>query len=210
MSGRGRFITLEGGEGAGKSTLARSLAAALRDRGMTVVLTREPGGTPLAEQLREVLLAQTGEAVDPRAELLLMFAARALHLTGLIRPALARGDWVLCDRFTDASYAYQGGGRGVPSALIDTLAESVHGDLWPDATLLLDLPVASGLARAGARGGGDRFETERVEFFERVRASYLARARAMPQRFRVIDAAQEPVQLLAQAVAALRPWLPPA
>jgi dTMP kinase len=207
MSGRGRFITLEGGEGAGKSTLARALAAALRERGMPVVLTREPGGTPLAERVREVLLARTDEAVDPRAELLLMFAARALHLAGLIRPALARGDWVLCDRFTDASYAYQGGGRGVPVALIDTLAESIHGDLWPDATLLLDLPVATGLVRASARSGADRFETERADFFERVRASYLARARAAPGRMRIINAAAAPDQVLAQALASLEPWI---
>jgi dTMP kinase len=205
---RGRFITLEGGEGAGKSTLAKALAEALRQRGLRVMLTREPGGTPLAERVREVLLARTDEAVDPRAELLLMFAARALHVEGLIRPALARGDWLLCDRFSDASYAYQGGGRGVPSALIDTLASSVHGDLWPDATLLLDLPVADGMRRAAARSGADRFEAERVDFFERVRATYLQRAAAEPRRIHRLDASAAPEQVLRQSLAVLEPWLP--
>jgi len=205
MSARGRFITLEGGEGAGKSTLARALAEALRARGLEVILTREPGGTPLAERVRDVLLARTAERVDPKAELLLMFAARALHLDGLIRPALARGAWVISDRFTDASYAYQGGGRGVPAALIDELARQIHGDLWPDATLLLDLPVALGLARAAARSGADRFESERADFFERVRAAYLARARGEPARIRVLDATATPEQVLVQALQALAP-----
>jgi len=178
---RARFITLEGGEGAGKSTLARALHARLIEQGHEVVLTREPGGTPVAEAVRELLLRRGTEQVGAVTETLLMFAARALHLDNLVRPALAQGKWVLCDRFTDATYAYQGAGRGVSGALIDQLAEAVHADLWPTRTLLLDLPVAVGLARAARRAvAADRFEGERVEFFERVRQSYLARAAAYP------------------------------
>jgi dTMP kinase len=203
MSTRGRFITLEGGEGAGKSTLAPALAAALRERGLRVTLTREPGGTPAAERVRALLLAADTGALDPTAELLLMFAARALHLRDLVRPALERGEWILCDRFTDASYAYQGGGRGVPTTFIDQLVQQVHGDLSPDLTLLLDLPVSAGMARAQVRGVADRFETERTEFFERVRSCYLGRARAEPWRFRVLDASAAPGAVLQQALTAL-------
>lgn len=188
---RGRFITFEGGEGVGKSTQIVRLADWLRSRGREVVLTREPGGTPRAEALRRLLLERGEEPMPGSCELLLMFAARATHLENLVRPALARGAWVLCDRFTDASYAYQGGGRGLPEQRIDALEDLVHGGFEPDLTVLLDAPVETGLARAHLRNGGDgpdRFETERQEFFERVRASYLARARRFPARVRVVDA----------------------
>src|SRR6185437_1594385 len=152
------FISLEGIEGSGKSTLARSLTSLLQQHGLSVVATREPGGTPLAEQLRATLLARGGEAIDPIAETLLMFAARSVHLANLIRPALRSGHWVLCDRFTDATRAYQGAGRGVDRALIEQLASSVHADLWPRRTLLLDVPAELGCARAKSRGGAaDRF-----------------------------------------------------
>jgi dTMP kinase len=187
---RGRFLTLEGIEGAGKSTVAEMTRAWLARAGHAVCLTREPGGTPLAERLRQMVLERGQESVSPLTETLVMFAARAQHLAGLIRPALGRGEWVVCDRFTDATRAYQGNGRGVDRALIETLAQAVHGDLVPDCTLLLDLPVEQGLARARARSGhaSDRFEAETLAFFERVRAGYLALARAEPHRFRVIDA----------------------
>ncbi len=164
----GRFITLEGIEGAGKSTVARTIFEWLQARGIAAVLTREPGGTPLAERVRELVLKPDGEAIPPTAEMLLMFAARSLHVANLIRPALARGDWVVCDRFTDATRAYQGGGRGADPANIESLARLVHPDLTPDLTLLLDLPVTVGLARARSRAGlTDRFEQERGPFFER-------------------------------------------
>jgi dTMP kinase len=188
---RGRFITLEGIEGAGKSTVAQLVSEWLTSRGVTARVTREPGGTPLAERVRKIVLDRGDEAVSPRAETLLMFAARSIHVENLIRPALARGEWVLCDRFTDASRAYQGYGRGMDLAWIEQLATAVHGDLQPDCTLLLDLPVEVGLTRARSRSGvaADRFEAETVEFFERVRQGYLQIARAEPNRVRVIDAA---------------------
>jgi dTMP kinase len=188
---RGRFITFEGGEGAGKSTQLARAAGWLGERGVEVVVTREPGGTPRAERLRGILLERSAEPMPGSCELLLMFAARASHLENLVRPAVRRGAWVLCDRFTDATYAYQGGGRGVPTAQIDALVGIVHPDLEPDLTLLLDLPVEVGLARARQRngaGGPDRFETEQRGFFERVRATYLERAARESRRFRVIDA----------------------
>ena len=185
----GRFITLEGGEGVGKSTNMAFVAGLLRDAGIELQLTREPGGTPLGERVREVIVAPSGEAISPMAELLLIFAARALHVDGLIRPSLAAGKWVLCDRFTDASYAYQGAGRGLGDEPVRWLEAKVQGELRPDLTLLLDADPAIGMARAGARGAADRFEQERLEFFRRVRAGYLARAAAEPARFRVIDAA---------------------
>src|SRR5437016_2708440 len=169
------------------------MSAWLGRHGITVRLTHEPGGTPLAERVRQIVLERGAEPVSPLAETLLMFAARALHVQNVIRPALARGEWVVCDRFTDATRAYQGGGRGVDAGLIDALARSVHGGLEPDCTLLLDLPVEAGLARArarrGAPGAPDRFEAESVAFFERVRAAYRALAAREPQRIRVIDAA---------------------
>jgi len=187
----GRFITFEGGEGVGKSTQIQRIGAWLQARGLDVVTTREPGGTARAERLREILLERGEEPMPSSCELLLMFAARATHLANRIEPAVARGAWVLCDRFTDATYAYQGGGRGVPERDIDALVAIVHPQRQPDLTVLLDAPVDIGMARAGRRngsGGPDRFETERREFFERVRAGYLARAARYPQRFRVIDA----------------------
>ncbi|HKS14198.1 MAG TPA: dTMP kinase [Pseudomonas sp.] len=186
----GLFITLEGPEGAGKSTNRDYLAARLREQGLDVVLTREPGGTPLAERIRELLLAPSDEQMHADTELLLMFAARAQHLAAVIRPALARGAVVLCDRFTDATYAYQGGGRGLPVERIATLETFVQGDLRPDLTLVFDLPVEVGLARAAARGRLDRFEQEGVGFFEAVRQAYLQRAGLDPRRYRLLDAAQ--------------------
>jgi len=188
---RGRFITLEGIEGAGKSTVAQLVRDWLASRGIPARVTREPGGTPLAERVREIVLNRGDETIAPQAETLLMFAARGIHVENLIRPALARGEWVLCDRFTDASRAYQGYGRGMDLEWIEQLANAVHGDLQPDCTLLLDLPVELGLTRARERSGvaADRFEAEAAEFFERVRQGYLQIARAQPKRVRVIDAA---------------------
>jgi dTMP kinase len=187
----GKFITLEGIEGAGKSTVAKLVGAWLTRQGIAARLTREPGGTPLAERVRQVVLERGGEAVSPVTETLLMFAARAQHVQSVIAPALARGEWVVCDRFTDATRAYQGSGRGVDMGLIDTLARAVHPKLVPDCTLLLDLSAPAGLARARGRPGAsvDRFEAEAVGFFAKVRAGYLTLARAEPQRFRIIDAA---------------------
>src|SRR5579863_9726359 len=185
---RGRFITLEGIEGVGKSTHMQFACARLRDHGLTVLETREPGGTPGADEIRAVLLRLRDESFDPMAELLLMFAARALHVENVIRPALAAGTWVVCDRFTDASYAYQGGGRGIPAARIAALERMVLKGLKPDLTLLLDVKVAVGMARARQRGGLDRFEREQDEFFERVRRTYLASARKEPRRIKVVDA----------------------
>jgi dTMP kinase len=199
---RGRFITLEGIEGAGKSTVAQLIGAWLARRGVAARLTREPGGTPLAERVRQIVLAHGDEPLSPVTETLLMFAARALHVQGVISPALARGEWVVCDRFTDATRAYQGSGRNVDAALIETLAQAVHPQLVPDCTLLLDLPVATGLARARGRSGSgaDRFEAETLDFFERVRNGYLALAHSEPRRFRIIDAAQ-PLETIERTVA---------
>lgn len=221
MSARGIFITLEGIEGSGKSTLTAGLAMALRSRGLRLVTTREPGGTPLAERLREVVLQRGDEQLSPQAETLLMFAARAVHLDNLVRPALARGEWVLCDRYTDATRAYQGGGRGVSREFIESLSREVLGGLTPDLTLLLDLPVETGLQRAHARRKGqgqgqgkggedapDRFESETVAFFERVRARYLDIAASEPDRVHVLDATLKPLPLLESALDALRARLP--
>jgi dTMP kinase len=192
MNARARFLTIEGIEGVGKTTQVSRLSAALASRGVAHVVTREPGGTPLAEKIREVVLTQArDEALPPTAELLLMFAARAVHLANYIEPNLHAGRWVICDRFTDATFAYQGGGRGVDSQHIGVLEALVQGSRRPDLTLLLDAPVELGLARAQARNAGaapDRFESERVDFFQRVRAAYLARAAAEPRRIAVIDA----------------------
>jgi dTMP kinase len=211
MSAAGRFITLEGIEGAGKSTLARALAASLLERGLKVQLTREPGGTPLAERLRALVLERGAERISAEAETLLMFAARAIHLENLIRPALSSGAWVICDRFTDATRAYQGAGRGVDAKLIERLAEAVHGNLWPHRTLLLDLPVETGLGRARRRAGhGDRFEDEDRSFFERVRARYLDLAAGEPGRMRVVDAASAPQSVATRALEAIADLLPPA
>lgn len=184
----GRFITLEGIEGVGKSTNLRFVADLLQDRGHEVKVTREPGGTPLAERVRDILLDHADEPVPPLAELLLMFAGRAIHLENQIRPALEQGCWVVCDRFTDATYAYQGGGRGQSAERIGELERWVQREFRPDLTLLLDADPAVGLGRVGRRGESDRFEIERRDFFSRVRETYLARARAEPSRMRVIDA----------------------
>lgn len=198
MNPRGQFITVEGGEGAGKSTSLEFMEDALRRAGCKPVVTREPGGTELGERIREILLHARELHIVPDSELLLMFAARAQHLHTVIEPALAAGRIVLCDRFTDASYAYQGGGRGIPEARIAQLEQWVQGPRRPDLTLLFDLPVEQGLRRAGGRGAPDRFECETRDFFERVRQSYLAIARREPQRVRVIDAAGTVDQVQAQ------------
>ena len=205
---RGSFLTIEGGEGAGKSTMMDRVAAWLESRGRQVVRTREPGGTELAEKVRQILLDKTNTGLSDQAELLLVFASRAQHLTELIRPALARGDTVLCDRFTDATWAYQGGGRGVPAEDIAVLERLVHGDLQPDLTLLLDLPVEQGLQRASRRSESDRFEEGSLGFFERVREAYLRRAAAAPQRFVVIDASGGVEQVWERVEAALRQRMP--
>lgn len=197
---RGLFITLEGIEGVGKSTQVETVRGTLAAAGRAVRTTREPGGTPLAESIRELVLAPRTEPVPGAAELLLMFAARAVHVDNLIRPALAAGECVVCDRFTDATHAYQGGGRGVPVAEIALLESLTHGDLQPDLTLLLDAPPELALARARKRGPADRFEGEALAFFQRVRGAYLARAAAAPQRFAVIDATQ-PLLAVSAAVA---------
>jgi dTMP kinase len=189
---RGRFITFEGGEGVGKSTQITALQEALRARRRDVLVTREPGGTPRAERVRELLLETSAEPMPPHCELLLVFAARAAHLENVIRPALERGTWVVCDRFTDATYAYQGGGRGMRREDIAALEQLVQRDLRPDLTILLDAPVEVATQRATSRnaanGTVDRFEREQREFFERVRATYLERARHEPGRFAIIDA----------------------
>jgi dTMP kinase len=185
---RGRFITMEGVDGAGKSTQHRWLVAYLIAQGRDVVATREPGGTPLGESLRSLLLA---ESMHLETEALLMFAARREHVAKVIEPALARGAWVVCDRFTDASIAYQGGGRGLSAEKLQTLAQWTLGDLRPDLTLLFDAPLAVTMARLRAgTANPDRFEQEQGDFFERVRAAYLEIARSEPQRVRVIDACQ--------------------
>lgn len=202
----GLFITLEGPEGAGKSTNREYLAECLRAEGIEVLLTREPGGTPLAERIREVLLTPGDEVMNADTELLLVFAARAQHLAEVIRPALARGVVVLCDRFTDSTYAYQGGGRGLSLERIATLETFVQGGLRPDLTLVFDLPVEVGLARASARGRLDRFELEGRVFFDAVRSAYLKRAEADPKRYRLIDAAQ-PLAQVQQSLDALLPQL---
>jgi dTMP kinase len=183
------FITLEGSEGAGKSTALEFLSQSLGAKGLSIVTTREPGGTEVGEQIRHVLLHGRDQSMSHDTELLLMFAARAEHLDKVIRPALARGAWVLCDRFTDATYAYQGGGRGISDDRIALLETWVQGTLRPNVTLLFDIPVDRGLQRAGTRSAPDRFEREQRDFFERVRARYLLRAAREPNRVRVIDAA---------------------
>ena len=200
----GRFITFEGGEGVGKSTQIARTAQWVRSRGVEVIVTREPGGTPRAEVLRKVLLERDAESMPQSCELLLMFAARATHLVNLIEPALDRGTWVLCDRFTDATFAYQGGGRGLADRDIEALVRIVHPTRQPDLTLLLDAPAVIGMARARARNaahGPDRFETERTEFFDRVRQRYLERAQREPARIKVIDA-QASLDIVQSAITA--------
>jgi dTMP kinase len=189
----GRFVTFEGIEGVGKTTQVARLSSALALRGVAHVVTREPGGTPLAESIRQVVLTAREETLPPTAELLLMFAARAVHLANHIEPSLQAGRWVICDRFTDATYAYQGGGRQLSAEPICELENMVQGARRPDLTILLDAPVEAALARAAARNAGaaaDRFERERSEFFERVREVYLTRAAAEPSRIALVDATQ--------------------
>lgn len=190
MNAPGRFITLEGGEGAGKSSSLEFVAGLLRQSGLQAEVTREPGGTLLAEAIRALLVQPSQEPMPPMTELLLMFAARADHLERRIRPALDAGRWVVCDRFTDASYAYQGAGRRLGSEAVATLEALVQGELRPDLTLLFDVEPEVGLRRAGTRGRPDRFEGERLDFFRRVRDGYLERARAEPDRIRVVDTAR--------------------
>jgi dTMP kinase len=200
---RGKFISLEGGEGAGKSTLLAGLREYVEHRGISLVQTREPGGTSLGEAVRNIVLDPARHDLAAETELLLMFASRAQLVREVIEPALNAGQWVLCDRFADASYAYQGGGRGQPVERIAELERWACAGVKPDLTLLLDLPVATGRARAAGRGDADRIEIEADTFFERVRASYRERAAAEPERFRVIDASQSPVAVLQQAMLAL-------
>jgi dTMP kinase len=188
MSSRGLFISVEGGEGVGKSTNMVYIEDYLRRHGVDLLVTREPGGTRMGEDIRQLLLQVRDEQLSPMTELLLIFAARAQHIGERIEPALAAGKWVLCDRFTDATYAYQSGGRGVDSDTVRRLEELVQGTLRPDCTLLLDAPVSIGMARARGRGELDRFEQEAVDFFERVRATYLQLAQDSSGRYRVIDA----------------------
>jgi dTMP kinase len=191
---RGKFITVEGGEGVGKSTQIAAIRDAVERAGLQAVVTREPGGTPRAETIRELLLQTSAESMPQACELLLMFAARSTHIANVIDPALARGAWVICDRFTDATYAYQGGGRGVPMQTIATLEHLVQQGLKPDLTVLLDAPVELALNRARSRNGTagpDRFEREQVEFFDRVRRGYAALAAENPERIRVIDSAAD-------------------
>lgn len=190
MSKKNYFITLEGVEGAGKSTALKYLHNELAKREVPVLVSREPGGTPIAEAIRAVLLGNHPETMSHDTELLLMFASRAQHLANAIKPALAAGQWVLCDRFTDASYAYQGGGRGISAPRIEILEQWVQQGLQPDITILLDLPVETGMRRIKRRGQLDRIEVEQQAFFRRIRESYLARAKQFPDRFRVIDASQ--------------------
>lgn len=212
MSHPARFITFEGIEGVGKSTQVAALAAALSARGIAHLLTREPGGTPLAEKIRALLLEAGPEVLPAAAELLLMFSGRAVHLANRIEPALRDGRWVLCDRFTDATYAYQGAGRGVGDAVIAMLENFVQGERRPDLTFVLDLPVPKALERAHLRNPGakpDRFETERAEFFERVRKAYLARAATNTARCVVINADQPAAEVARAVLGAieLKQWI---
>jgi dTMP kinase len=197
---RGRFITLEGGEGAGKTTAMQTIGDWLAARGREAIRTREPGGTPAAERIREILLDPGGGSLTPMSELLLMFAARQENLAGVIRPALAAGVDVVCDRFTDASRAYQGAGRQLGEAAVETLADLIHPDLQPDLTLLLDVPVSVGMERIRGRDGGpDRMEQNRPDFLERVRQAYLLQAEREPDRFAVIDASR-PLDAVARQI----------
>lgn len=207
MTTPGKFITVEGIEGVGKSTNMDFVESILTAQGNTVVRSREPGGTPLAERIRELLLQNGNETLSATAELLLFFAARTLNIDNLIRPALARGDWVLCDRFTDASRAYQGAGRGVDRQRIEILADWVQKDLRPDLTLLLDAPVELGMDRVSRRGEADRMESERVSFYKKVRAAYLELAHAESERIVIIDASRDLAAVQAQILRAMGPLL---
>jgi dTMP kinase len=205
--GKGRFITVEGIEGVGKSTNIDFIHSCLTRAGKDVVLTREPGGTRLGEQIRELLLGHKHDGMAYETELLLVFAARAEHLDKVIQPALERGQWVLCDRFTDATYAYQGGGRGIARQRIAVLEEWVQGTLRPDLTLLLDAPTDIALARAGQRSAPDRFEKEKTLFFQKVRDVYLARAQEFTEQYRIIDAGKTLEQVQADIGSMLKTFL---
>jgi dTMP kinase len=208
MSRNGKFITLEGGEGVGKTTNVPFLKNYLQAQNIPVVVTREPGGTPLAEQIRQLLLQNHDENLTSQAELLLMFAARAQHLSHVIKPALEQGTWVLCDRFTDATYAYQGGGRGMSLGTIGWLENFVQDDLRPDLTLLLDIPVEIGMARAKNRAGQlDRFESEHLHFFNQVRQIYLQQAQRYPERIKIIKADQPLGDVQEAILEAIKPLL---
>ncbi|WP_298068116.1 dTMP kinase [uncultured Mailhella sp.] len=203
------FLTVEGGEGAGKSTLIRLLAEALKARGLTCLCTREPGGCPLGLQIRPLLL-QRAQTMNNRAELLLFLADRAQHVAEVIRPALERGEWVLCDRYSDSTIAYQGCGRGMDKDALQRLNDWASGGLWPDLTLLLDLPAEEGLARARARNGlthreesEGRFESEALAFHQRIRQGFLERAARWPERFCILDARRSPEAVLCEALAAI-------
>lgn len=196
---RGRFITIEGIEGVGKSTNMAALVQHIEASGKRVLTSREPGGTPVAEDIRDLLKNRSDEPIPEIAELLLMFAARSLNVNNVILPALEAGTWVVCDRFTDSSRAYQGGGRGIPMETIDRLADWVHGDTWPDLTILLDAPVEIGMQRADSRGSPDRFEQEQHDFFQRVRECYLQLAIKEPQRFVVLDTT-EPLEQVGEEI----------
>jgi dTMP kinase len=198
----GRFITLEGIEGSGKSTLLPHIRTLLEAKGKSVVITREPGGTSLGEQLRRLLLDPIYGSLTPDAELLMIFAARIEHLDKVIKPALQGGHWVVCDRFTDATYVYQGEGRRIPRARIDALAEWLQRDVPPDLTLVFDVPAPVGLKRVSRRGQKDRFEREKRGFFERLREAYLKRAAEYPSRCQVIDASV-PLEVVRQRVAGI-------
>ena len=190
MAKRGKFITIEGQDGAGKSTNIAVIESFLQQQGISYIKSREPGGTPFSENIREILLNSSDTEIGDTAELLLVFAARAQHIEQVIEPALTRGDWVLCDRFTDATYAYQGYGRGLDLQLVKQLESSVQGTLRPDLTILLDLPIDVGESRAGARSSPDRFEQQQQSFKQQVRDGYLSLAKQHPDRIKVIDASQ--------------------
>jgi len=203
---RGKFITLEGGEGVGKTTNLTFIKDYLQQQNIAVTVTREPGGTALAEKIRHLVLDIDGESISDTTELLLMFAARAQHIQHVIEPALARGDWVLCDRFTDATYAYQGGGRKVSIATIALLEQLVQGDLRPDLTLLLDAPIEIGMERAQKRGAFDRFEAEKISFFTGVRDMYLSRAAEQPDRIKIIQANQPLADVQKDILTVMQPF----
>ena len=204
---QGKFITIEGVEGVGKSTQLEFLQEHLHSLGINFILTREPGGTVYSEKIRNLLLEINDESLDPVAELLLIFAARAQHLNTLIKPTLAQGIWVICDRFTDATYAYQGAGRDLGQNLVARLESLVQGELRPDLTLILDLDPETGLQRATERGELDRFETEHLDFFNRVRDCYLALAANASERYRVIDAGKEVAAVRAELITQVNDWL---
>ncbi len=202
-----RFITLEGGEGVGKTTNIPYIQSLLKSENIPLVLTREPGGTALAENIRQLLLDKEQEAIAEQTELLMMFAARAQHIKHVIKPALDRGDWVLCDRFTDATYAYQGGGRNMDLSTIQWLENFVQADLRPDLTLLLDAPIELGMQRAQQRGKLDRFESEKMAFFDKVRQVYLSIAEQQPKRVKIVDATQSLDNVQSQIKQILSPFI---